>query len=510
MRYSPWLALVLIVPVCLRAAPRTEDLPPGAIARLAPAVEASKGADSPPPTNALVFIDEQSLFVGTDGGWQTWDIKRKQPRRDRPTGGRVHVVARDSSRLFVGSAHKIQAFEPIQSSQAEPARSWESASELVNVLAVGPRGQRLVCTDGELRLAVIDAVSGKKTGVAEFSSQPVAAALTANGRVLAVVTRDGAARVYALAANGSLQSLWSKRVARSERGAAQFSPDGRLFAVSSAGRVLLLDAITGRPLQVLERRFGEGDVRCLTFSPDSRQVAAGTNGPEGIVRIADIATGAEQATFKAHAGDVNAVAFSSDGRTLASAGADSVIWLWKVPVPSPGPKLATAAEAWETLDSLDADVAYRTMGALLANRGRAVAVIGDGFNGIAEEQKKIRRWIAELDHDEFRVRELARRSILKTGLRGASALTDPSRKKLGVEGETRVRLILEALESQGLRIPESGLFGEPLRTIRGIRVLELIGDPSSRGLLEEVAKGPAESRLTKEAIAALSVFPTEK
>jgi hypothetical protein len=56
-------------------------------------------------------------------------------------------------------------------------------------------------------------------------------------------------------------------------------------------------------------------------------------------------------------------------------------------------------------------------------------------------------------------------------------------------------------------MPESGLFGEPLRTSRAVRVLETIGGPAARATLEEIAKGPPELRVTKEAKAALETLP---
>lgn len=273
---------------------------------------------------------------------------------------------------------------------------------------------------------------------------------------------------------------------------------------------MVLDAVTGLPVQRVERRFGEGDVRCLAFSPDGKQLAIGSAGPEPVIRISDVVTGSEQATLTGHAGDVNAVAFSTDGRALATGGTDGTVLLWKVPVAIPAPKLMTTADAWESLDTLESAGAYRKMGCLLAQPGRAVTVIGEGFRGLADEQARIRRWISDLDHDEFRTREAARRSLVKCGLRAAGALTDPGRKKMGAEGEQRVRLIREALESQGLHIPESGLFGEPLRSVRGVRVLETVGGKAAREVLEDAAKGPADSRLTKEAKAALETFPIEK
>jgi hypothetical protein len=183
------------------------------------------------------------------------------------------------------------------------------------------------------------------------------------------------------------------------------------------------------------------------------------------------------------------------------------VLLWKAPAPGEGPKLMTAVDAWETLDALDADAAYRSVGHMLAHRGRAVEVIRDGIRGMAGEQNRIRKWIAELDHDNFRVREAARRSLVKCGLRAAGALTDPARKKLGAEGEQRIQQILETFETQGLRAPESGLFGEPLRSLRAVRILETIGGDAARAILEEAAKGPADARLTIEAKAALETWP---
>jgi hypothetical protein len=506
MSRLPVICLVLFPPLSL-AAPQKEDLPRGAIARLGPITPAAKGEKPPGNVNGLAFVDERTLFVGTSTGWRTWDLEKRQPRQERLVGDSAFALVREGDRLFIGSARKLHSIEPVQSMTVEPTRSWDAVADAVTILAAAPNGGRVVYSNAEQKLAVLDPRTGKVTGVAEFGSSPAAAALTANGRILAVATRDGSARVYGLSASGALEPQWARRVARADRVAVQFSPDGRLCAVSSAGRVLVLDAITGRPMQAIERRFGEGDVRCLAFSPDGRHVAVGTNGPNGIVRVADVTNGSERATLAGHLGDVNAVAFSPDGRTLASGGADNEVYLWRAPAPNPGPPLMTTAEAWDTLDALDADGAYRSMGCMLTHPGRAVTVIGDGFRGIEGEQAKIRRWIAELDHDEFRVREAARRSLLKTGLRGAAALNDPGRRKMGVEGETRVRLILEALESQGLRVPESGLFGEPLRMVRGVRVLETLGLPAGRAVLEEAAKGPPDSRLTREAKAALTTFP---
>ena len=171
------------------AAPQKEDLPPGAVGRLAGPASPGKGE-----VTALLYLNEHTLFVGTSAGWTTWDLQKRKPQQARPVGGPTAAAARDAERLFVGSARKLHAVEPLESATAEPAQSWDSAADLVSVVAVDRRGRRVVFADGERKLTVLDPATGKATGAVELPARPVAAALAANGRVLAVVTVGGAAR----------------------------------------------------------------------------------------------------------------------------------------------------------------------------------------------------------------------------------------------------------------------------------------------------------------------------
>src|SRR5689334_16836162 len=201
MRLSAGLCLVAASTAL--AAPQKDELPPGAVARLGAPVTPDKGA-RPADVTALLYLGENTLFVGTNGGWQTWDLQKRQPRQARPVGGPAFAVARDADRVLVGSGRKLHAVEPVESAMAEPARSWDSAADAVNVVAACRGGQRVVYVDGDHKLTVLDPKTGKATSGAELPSRPVAAALTANGRILAVVTCDGAARVYGLSATGAL------------------------------------------------------------------------------------------------------------------------------------------------------------------------------------------------------------------------------------------------------------------------------------------------------------------
>jgi eukaryotic-like serine/threonine-protein kinase len=96
-----------------------------------------------------------------------------------------------------------------------------------------------------------------------------------------------------------------------------FSPDGHYVAASQGGYVTVCDVANGNPVRS-PFHTESSRVFHLAFSRDSRCLA--TTGWDQIVRLWDARTGRKVAMLRGHAGPVLGVAFSPDGRRLASCG----------------------------------------------------------------------------------------------------------------------------------------------------------------------------------------------
>jgi eukaryotic-like serine/threonine-protein kinase len=88
--------------------------------------------------------------------------------------------------------------------------------------------------------------------------------------------------------------------------------------------VRILDTTTGS--QVLALRGHTTIVVCLAFSPDGKRIATGSG--DLTIRLWDASTGQEVLTLRGHTAAVTSLAFSPDGHRLVSGGIDWTARVW--------------------------------------------------------------------------------------------------------------------------------------------------------------------------------------
>jgi hypothetical protein len=271
--------------------------------------------------------------------------------------------------------------------------------------------------------------------------------------------------------------------------------------LASAGRdggVHLWDVASGKAVRRLP---DPGDwVGFLVFSPDGRALACG--GGDGTVRVWEVATAMERCRFAGHRGAVRCGAFSPDGRKLFSGSQDTTVLFWDVTGRVAERRPETAPLSPRKLEELRADLAaadaaraHRALWALAAAPGQAVSMFREQLRPvIAADPERVARLLADLDSDDFAVRDKATKQLQKMGEAALPGL----RKALAGQPPPELRRRAERL----LDDLSGGTF-EQLYTLRALEVLEHIGSPEARRLLETLGGGVPEARLTQEAKASL-------
>jgi WD40 repeat protein len=154
-----------------------------------------------------------------------------------------------------------------------------------------------------------------------------------DGRMLASAGNDNCVRLFEVVSGKERARLQGHT---SGLLAVGFSPGGRVLASGDHDCVVRLWGADSKTLGILGNRHG-GAVHALTFSPDGTTLAVGSDHPVGWqgaplargLRLWDVRAGEGIPALGGYAAPATALAFSADGRLLASGSGDGKVRLWE-------------------------------------------------------------------------------------------------------------------------------------------------------------------------------------
>jgi hypothetical protein len=270
-----------------------------------------------------------------------------------------------------------------------------------------------------------------------------------------------------------------------------------------AGRLLSRIAEVGK-LPLPGNRGQEWGIQALAVSPDGRLLAAAEEPLELTnpltVILYETATGRVLAKRTGHAGWVNDLAFTPDGRRLVSVSHDQTGLVWDMTVPALGgtPTPGGLRKAWEELASSDPVPAYAGMAALVAAPAQAVRLLREKLRPAAvPSAADLDRLVKRLDADTLAERERATTELERFGPNAIAGVKTRLTRTTAAEVRRRLTRFLRRHDRRDEPPPYY------LQCVRGVAALEGIGTPEAREWLAHLAKGPAHDPLTREARAAL-------
>lgn len=469
----------------------------------------------------LAFLPDGTKLISAsrDGAVRVWDLKTRQTTRSwRPKKGPPRWLAiSPDGKLAAIAAYNESVVRLWDIATGNELRSMPHPGQAVGCIAFTPKGDALLSGGHDFApeawpIIVWDVSTGKH--LKQIPGHPGGTwgiSFVRDGPQF--VTQPGELSSYigngdqAMAHLRNLETGRAAALAGRWDHAVTVSPDGRSVALArqpSPGKleVDLVELASGdERLKLAQPLFGGP----LVFSPDGRVLA--THGPHRVVQgggsplpgvyFWDTATGEEIRHFDA--GQIWHLAFSPDGKTVATGSVDGTVMLWdvsgvraKVTVPN-----ITADGLWTDLAD-EAPKAYLAVVALSAQGDKGVSLLRERLKPAASiDPKRTDQLLTDLESPQFAVRDKANVELTALFERAEPALRARLKTTTSAEARKVISQLLEKLDSGWLN------HAERLREVRAIEALERMESPAARRLLEELVKGDPAARLTREAQAAL-------
>jgi RNA polymerase sigma factor (sigma-70 family) len=444
---------------------------------------------------------EEILYSVSDDGvlraWETTTGKETRPLR----AGTWGMLSPGGSLAVKGTREGFDLLDIATNEVRLHGEGWPRFS----------RDGRIVAAEGKNSIAILDTATGKQVSkLAGYPSFPSLHSFTPDGKRFAALCESGNGGVLRMWECATGQEVRSPPLPLCEVATLLFSPDGRMVVVGAprgTPGLLVVETATGQQRQHI--RFDKllpawTWPPTMFFSPDGEYLLIG-DGANG-VSIVDPFTSALLHRRQDHRGHVGRMVFSPSNRRLATSSGDGTALVWNAddflrPArPKPVALARTDLEAlWSDLAGADAAKAALAIRTLTQDPAQAVAWMRDHLPAAPAppkpDPKRMDQLLKDLDSDEFEVRKRAEQEIETL----AEAARPALEKTLSGQPSLDMRRAVERL----LTKLESGGSPQQLQSIRAVEVLEHLAMPEARQLLQKLADGAPEARLTREAKAAL-------
>ncbi|MDE2812570.1 MAG: T9SS type A sorting domain-containing protein [Gemmatimonadota bacterium] len=270
--------------------------------------------------------DGQTIASASSGDWnygevRLWDANIGEHKQTLHHTNDVYSVAFSPDGQTIASASSAGEVRLWDARTGEHKQTLAHTYGVASV-AFSPDGQTIASANSAGEVRLWDANTGaQKQTLKGHTNDVYSVAFSPDGQTIASASRDYTVRLWNARTGAHKQTLKGHT---STVHSIAFSPDEKTIASASRDHtVRLWNAHTGEHKQTLAHT---NDVYSVAFSPDGQTIASASG--DHTVRLWNARTGAQKQTLKGHTSGVTSVAFSPDGQTIASASGYHIVRLW--------------------------------------------------------------------------------------------------------------------------------------------------------------------------------------